>query len=407
MRRSGPSERLDSVAKVLQRLGPIRYLMLLVVSCGLLFEAPMLVGAPPGDWSYLRLGARLLAGAGRPCLKCSLPGGLHLYANYPQVQVGPLTLALARAFTGTSGLWCGVVVMTALGLVAVRLLELGAREAGRPEAYTLSVVLCGGVMTLLAWKSIAIDYGHLDDALVLAFLGLAVWAVVRRQPLALGAALGLAIGSKPTALLAVPLLLALPWRGAAKAAGLTFAFVAAVWSPFLLADSRTLSSAGSFIINVHKGSVLTLLGAHAGDPTPGWDRSLQLGIVLAFGVLLARIGGWEGIVVAGFAWRLLLDPGDFSYYAASVVAGALVWDLLRSRGAFPVATAIAFFAVYLVPTQLAASSRVGVGLRAAGCCYLVLMPLLAGTGWLRTRRERTAEAPPRRALDAAVRTASL
>ena len=66
------------------------------------------------SWHYFVQGSTLLfhgANAGQPA------GGLHLYANYPQLQIGPVTFALAevlRHLGGGNGVHAAEAFMTVL-----------------------------------------------------------------------------------------------------------------------------------------------------------------------------------------------------------------------------------------------------------------------------------------------------
>ncbi len=106
------------------------------------------------SWHYFVQGSTLLfegAAPGHP------QGGLHVYANYPQLQIGPLTFAVAevlRQVGPLGGRLFAELVMTALGLVVLYLVEHIALTL-RPELrwgdrfhYTM---LAGGAAFVIGW----------------------------------------------------------------------------------------------------------------------------------------------------------------------------------------------------------------------------------------------------------------
>jgi hypothetical protein len=116
--------------------------------------------------------------------------GLHLYASYPQLQIGPLAFAVARVlrYLGPDG---GIVtaelVMTATGLFMLYAIERIALTV-RPElalrpARLQRVMLAGGAVFMIAWVELAVEFGHLDDVLALAVAGCALGtlAILRRR----------------------------------------------------------------------------------------------------------------------------------------------------------------------------------------------------------------------------------
>ena len=214
-----------------------------------------------------------------------LAGGLHLYANYPTIQIGPLSL-LARCAAPTSsapttGRVAGAVVMTA-GRAGARFTcssELPLRVASErcDERFLQLTVLLGGLMVVQSWATLAVIYAHLDDVLVLAAGIGALWAVATKRPVLLGVCIGVAIAAKPWGVLVLPLAFAL--RGRARwislLSGLGIGVVA--WAPFVLGDSRDArcdqaADHGDAGIGVH------LSGRATGRAA--WTRPVQLGVLL-------------------------------------------------------------------------------------------------------------------------------
>ena len=337
-------------------------------------------GGPAADWPFMREGSDLLLGrrtqlpsatvAGVSQLSTA-SGALHLYAHYPQIQVGPLALgliALVRALAGPYGRLATVALGTLLCVPAVRLVVSTSARLRGPTRERAAFVLVGGTALLAVWTQATLTYGHVDDALVLLFSALAVSAVARGDGRLLGLAIALAVAAKPTGLVLLPLLLAVSGRRRLEAAVIGGLGVAAAWLPFVLADPRTLA-AGSPTIITAQATALHVLGLH-GYLT--WVRAVQLAVSVAAGVVAVRRGRWTAALLVASAGRLLLEPGAVSYYTAGVVLGALVWEALSARRPRGLVTAAVCAAVYLVPYQAVYS-------------LLSYRPLLTGPldGWLR------------------------
>jgi hypothetical protein len=276
-----------------------------------------------GDWSFFQMAGHELGG----------PHPLALYRDHPEVQIGPLALVLSWPFTllGTTGAVLAKAVILALGLVCVRCAELVGRAVRGPVRPDR--VLLSGALFLLIWSFVATS-GHLDDALAVTGVMLAMVALTRDAALAAGLCLGLATAAKPWAVLALPVLLALPLRRCVRAAGLALATTVAGWLPFVLAAPGTVSAVSSFHVPLTQASVLhLLLGEPAGSAYPGWVRPVQFGFALAGATFVARRGAWWAVPAVAFGLRVLLDPGWSTYYAAGLGAGAVTLDLTLALAA--------------------------------------------------------------------------
>ena len=290
------------------------------------------------SWHFFAQGGRLLF--------ANAPGaGLQLYAAHPDLQIGPLALAvsgLLRAVGPGNGETTAITAMSLTGplvLAAVwRLLPASERQHRRR-------LLFAGLLFLPVWTELTTHFAHIDDLMALGFSVAALHAVARRHPVWAGLALAAAADSKPWALAFVALLLALPRRQRLTALAAFTGGVAVVWLPFLLADPRTVAAVTRFTIPNDRSSALRALGIM--DPrTPWWDRSAQLLLGVAGGVVAVRRGRWPAVLLVAVAARILLDPGVYAYYTSGALLGTIVVDLVVTRWRLPWATATAALLLY-------------------------------------------------------------
>ena len=291
------------------------------------------------SWHFFAQGGQLLFAAG--------PGtGLQLYAAHPDLQIGPLALAVSgvlRRLGPGQGELAGVLLMSATGPVVLcavwRLLPLA--ERGKQIRLFLA-----GLFFLPVWTELTTHFAHLDDLLALCFSVAALHAVARRNPVWAGLALAAAVDAKPWAAAFVALIFALPRRQWLAALGTFAGGVAVAWLPFLAADPRTLSSVAQFTIPNNASSALRVLGVMS-PRTPWWDRSAQLALGLAAGCVAVRRGRWQAVLLVAVAARIMLDPGVYAYYTAGAVLGTIVVDLVLTKWRFPWATAVTAILLYL------------------------------------------------------------
>jgi hypothetical protein len=301
------------------------------------------------SWHFAVQGARLLLHGAAPG---QAAGGLDLFADYPELQSGPLSFLLADPVTwltggatgadghgGTSaGLSAAEILMTLLGVVALFAMERAA-FALRPDVAPSRIrwtVLGGGAALLPVWALTGVYWAHFDDVLALAFAALAVWAAARRRPVLLGLCLACSVDSKPWAAGFLALLFALHGRQRRIAVAVGFALIAIAWLPFVIADSHTIHAAAFTIPNA-PDSALRALGVT--DPvTPSWDRPAQIALGCLLGAVAVWRGRWPAVLLVGACARLAIEPNDYPYYFAGAVVGALVWDLLSARRPAPLAT---------------------------------------------------------------------
>jgi hypothetical protein len=292
------------------------------------------------SWHYFVQGSTLLFHGAQPGQPS---GGLDLYAHYPQLQIGPFTFAVAeglRHLGGSNGLRAAEAFMTALGLVVLYCVERIA-EAMRPElTHTKRLdrtMLFGGGAFMIGWTDLSVGISHLDDALALTFVTLAVWGLTANIPTLAGLCLGLSVDSKPWALVFLALILTVPRFMRGHVAVWTAATVIVAWLPFVIADVHTLTAASSFTIPNEPSSSLRALGvADAG--TPKWDRMAQIGLGCLLGGIAVWRRRWPAIILLGVGARIVLDPGVYAYYTSGVLLGALMWDTLGLRRPWPLWT---------------------------------------------------------------------
>jgi hypothetical protein len=332
-------------------------------------------------WHFFTSGSALLfggAGAGAP------PGGLHLYANYPQLQIGPAAFVVAqgvRQLGPHQGVLAAEAVLMAVGLCLLHqltriavLIRPGLAEW--PAALGVTV-LVGGAAFLASWAELAATFVHLDDAVALLLAVLAVRCALAQRPILAGVCVGLAADFKPWALVFLPLAFTPPVRAWGRAAASLGAVIAAAWLPFAIADHRTVAALHYTIRNM-PGSALRALGVL--DPrTPSWDRPAQLLIGCALGVIALRRGRWPAVILLGVGARIALDPADHGYYTAGVLVGALLWDLAGTRRPVPLWTLTSFATLTLAH----AVTRDGalLGLLRLGLVLAFTVAILLGPPW--------------------------
>lgn len=326
-----------------------------------------IVGGGRGDWN-------VFVDAGRDMLGT---GGLGVFVRHPDVQTGPLSLLLAPvlALTPRNGFVACAVLCAVLGLVAVRCVEL-ARHPDREEDSQGSelTTLIGGILVVFWWAKLG-GYGHLDDALVLAAAAGAMLSVRRNRTVVGAVLLGFAIATKPWAVILVPLTMGGvgPIRQRLRSPCIAVGLGALLWLPFLIAEPKTLQSMRP-TVNIAPDSVLQLFGV-TNDSIPQWLRTAQLlGALLLTAVVMWR-GRPGGVILAAIAFRMMTDPGTWSYYTAGFMLGALAWDLYETRWLMPRTTLVA--AVLLLPPWIVHSADARAVMRLGACLGAIALVTLS------------------------------
>jgi hypothetical protein len=316
----------------------LRYVVLALLATVLAAIASIGV-SPDNDWSFFAWGSDILFGAERPFIRSDLtveadqPGGLHLYASYPFIQIGPpalLIAALLGVASDQGAILAGVLVQL-LGLVTIVSLERSTPGGSR---HTQLAVLLGGGLLTVVWLALT-SFRHLDDALTLTGL-----ALRKRTPALAGVCLGLAAASKPwgVALLSLTLVPDTWWERA-RCVAAAVVTAAVWWLPFILTDSRTLAL-GQVGLFQSADSPLNVVDLDA-LLTAQELRWIQFGAGLLIGVVLVAAGQWHLAPLAAFCVRLLIEPSTYEYYGAAVVVAALVADMDRAWQRLPWFTIVA------------------------------------------------------------------
>ncbi|MFI6848448.1 hypothetical protein [Kitasatospora sp. NPDC050467] len=331
------------------------------------------------SWHYLRQGEELLFSG-------QADGGLSLYAHHPELQIGPVSLAVARLFdpfAAHTGQVLAEAAMSGLGLVMLVLVGRTAAwyylGTGTNHRRLQQRLLIAGLAFIPMWVEVSVRFAHLDDVLALFFTTLAAHALSRGRAVQVAVYLALAVDSKPWALAFAPLVLALP-RPAWLRTALWFAgLVAVAWLPFYLGNLDTVAAA-KFTIPNQPASALRWFGVT--DPaTPWWDRPTQFALGLGLGSIAVWRGRWPAVVLLGADARILLDPSVYTYYTASILLGTLLWDAVGQKRLVPWWSWIALAALYggtlLIPSD-AARGLVRLAFVVVSAGYVLLWPTRRG-----------------------------
>lgn len=255
--------------------------------------------------------------------------GLHVYAELPNIQSGPLALVAVGLLDqwGTAAFPLAVAATYAVAIAAlVRLPEVADRSP--------VTVVVGGLALLFWWRTFAFQ-GHLDDATVVALALVALVAVRRDRRVAAAVVLGVALAVKPWSLFLLPMTLRTdgPWSRRLAGPFVSVIVGGILWSPFVLATPDTLDGIRPTVWNAPDSVARLVTGAAA--PLPASMRVVQLLVCLGAVAWITMRGHVTAALFLGVAVRLLLDGGTWPYYTAGLVAGALVIDLVHRRSTIP------------------------------------------------------------------------
>lgn len=322
---------------------------------------------PLGDWRYfVPAGEQLLTDRWR-----------YVYIDNPDAQSGPLMLVMVHVLDTMGLAWARIAIMSC-GLMALTLLVLDTR-GHRNVRWRLAL---GGFFLALWWPRIS-AFGHIDDAVV-SVLGVCSVILARRdRRMAVGLLAGLAIAVKPTAVFM--LAFTVPrreWRRLTNwlPAALGVAVAGLIWSPFVLASSRTLEAMRPRMPFIDD-SVPGFFGFDATWPSPTY-RTAQLILVVAVPAYVAWRHGAAAVMLAGVTIRLITDPAAWQYYTPGMVLAALVWEAYSSEDRIPWLTIGS--ALALVPRWAVHAPNVRAGMRFFWC-LIVLGVVLRGVPPVRRR----------------------
>lgn len=253
------------------------------------------------DWHYYRDGANLLFSK----------HWAELYVLRPDIQIGPVALAIVR-------------VLLPLGPLAQSIWVVGTALLFLPTAWVAERILGGPsarllVGTLIAspcWALTAV-HGQGGDCLILYLAVLSALLVQRDRALQAALAVGAASAVKPWA---APLIVMLWAVGRRRwlAMGLAAAVLVAAYLPFVIADPGTLQ-ARLTQVRADPASLPHLLSLGR-----GWIRPLQIvGGFLLTALMVVR-GRWRSSLIAVTAFRVMFDPSTLAYYLAGPLVGALL-----------------------------------------------------------------------------------
>ena len=324
------------------RFGPSRdgslvLLVLLLLLLATVAVATVLRPSDTGDFWYFADRAADLFGS----------SGLHVYADHPKIQSGPITLLVSGAIESIDPGGFVLVPICSAALCFATIVSLASLRGARDRSPWM---LLGGGLLLVGWWWYLAMYGHLDDAVVLFLATISLVAIQRGRFVPAAVAVGLMLAVKPWAVFLLPLTLRPTERGWRRVTmpAVSLAVGAACWAPFLVASPGTLDGMRP-PVRVAADSVVRLFGADVGGDVPAVLRMAQLTIALLVVAVVVWRGHPEVALLGGVAVRLALDPATWVYYTVGLVLGALVWDLERSRLRWPAAT---IAVTLLVPPEM-------------------------------------------------------
>jgi hypothetical protein len=306
------------------------------------------------DWLVFEFGARTLIH-----YNSHYGGALHLYANYPFVQIGPPALLAVAAVQWLPHNPAGVgvaAVMALAGVGSLRCVESTAL-ALLPAESRRSIqtrVLCAGALAMPLWSYECAQWRHVDDVMAVCFVIVAASLVARQRSWWLaGMLVGLGVAAKPWALILAPVLLGLSRSNRSRATLVALATATACWAPFVIGGPGTIKALGGLRLNLSAASSLHTLGVHLGT-APNWVRPVQMVGGFALMVVVARRGHWVAVPFAGLAFRVVSDPQTWLYYGLGPLMAAVLWDSLHERR-WPVWTIATVGIEYAVPWVLPGS----------------------------------------------------
>jgi len=297
-----------------------------------------------------------------------------LYAGSFALRAPAVALGVAIAGRSPTAIYyAGCAFCVAFAAAVAALCYLRSPAAGNRFAPVGLFLMAGGPLTPLA-----LEAGHPEELLGAALLLAAVLCALRGRPLATGALLGLAIGSKEWAVVAVgPLLATVASRRGLAAAAKTFGGAVGgallLLAPFLAASSRLVGSAAAVGTNAGRLLQPWSLWWFFGHPGPRGRQyaphplsliSHPLVVLLPLGAsayiyLRARRRGRplaDGQAFALLAFALLargaLDTWGLYYYYLPLTYLACAWELWVRPRSLPLYSLLASALALLICSYL-------------------------------------------------------
>ena len=362
-----------------------------VVAVVLASAAMAAVAAPHDDYIY----------DGGPALRAVLDGDTSAF----YAEMGPVSLLLRAPFVAAGQMWTDDIkteyrlgtfpCLLALGLVALLLV----RRMPGPR----SPVLRAAVVGLLMANPIvfrAVDFGHPEDVLALAFLIAAGLAALDRRTVAALALVVLAGASKQWGFLALPLVMvAVGYDQMRRVVLVAAGVVTAVVVPLLLLDPSAFVRANEILFTIREGG--TVFPANVWWPftdtdlafearrgvemheLPRWLAHLAHPLVGVVALAVALVAWRRGPTVAlgrlfpalalVFLFRDVLDPVNNIYYHLPLVGTLIAAETIR--GELPIRSV-------LVTGLLLATRELVAHPDALNAFYLAwTLPLAGYLGW--------------------------
>ena len=303
---------------------------------------------------------------------------MQTFAN-PTIQSGPLFLLLVGVGSmlaqavGLPG-WVGASVFTAL-VIAALAWAIGRRLVTRKAAsahHASGALVAVGLSAAIA---LAAALGHPDDLIVGLVIILAAARMFEGSGTTAGVVLGVAIGIKLWAVLAIGVLAMRGWKAMARALPFSVLIAALCYGPFVV-----FGTFGTFRFAWQVESEAPIgFFIPDGHAFPWSLRLLQACAAVAVGIVLAYKARSPDVVwlvpAAVVATRLLLDPRSIDYYWSPVIASLAIgtWLLRDTRA---LTRGIVLFC-WVVPVQLSLVATTGVAGRVVGTIFGVGVLALA------------------------------
>jgi hypothetical protein len=321
----------------------------------------------------------------RPALDHLLSGDLHGFLLGSPAYGGalllrsPLALAAGAAGGGDLAVFRAVALpgLLALALLGVALTARARAAGASAPAAWLALALC--VLNPLALR--ALELGHAEELLAASLAVAAMLAAQGRRPGWAGLLVGLAVATKPWALIAVPAVIVVLPTGRRRASALALGVPVAIFAPFLIAQwlghgpshpSSTgdifkpwqvwwpFGSADTPVVNPGGGVGPAGAVLEGYRHPPSWLTGLVHPGIVALSVPLAllwarRRQAADGLLLLAFLLflRCLLDPWNNVYYVLPCVLALVAYE--ASRGRAPLAAAAVTGATWLTVVELAST----------------------------------------------------